>query len=530
VRPALTLALLLAAAPAALAADAPAAKADLTFENRGIVTLRATITGADPAERAAAIVKRLEALEENELGGEITIHALKIGTQEGKAVYLGRKLLFALVQGDLDPVSDETVDQLAANAKARLAEAFKARKERLSPQAVLRGAIYSAAATAALVLVVWLLLLARRGLQARLAARAQESLTWLVVRGVDMRAQVALYLRRTFTLGFWIITLVLLYLWAAFVLEQFPYTQPWGTALAGRMWAVVADLALAVAASIPGLFTVAVIFAVTVFIERLVRTFFFAVERGTIEFAGLHRETVSATRRIALTLIWLFAIAFAYPFLPGSGSQAFQGISILAGLMLTLGSAGLVTQAMNGLVLVYSRALARDDFVKIGELEGTVLEVGTLSTKICSVEGEEVTVPNSVVVSSQIKNYSRRASTQGPTVSTSVSIGYDVPWRQVQALLVEAALATQGVKSDPAPYVLQRSLSDFYVVYDLIASIGDSHRRPSVQSALLANILDKFNERGVQILSPHYMQQPGEPAVVPKEKWFAAPAKKKEGA
>lgn len=516
-----SLLLLLALAPAARAADSPAV---LRFENREIVTLRATMAGSAPAERVAAIERRLEAIEEKELATELSTQPMKFGSQQGVAFYLGKKLLLAIFQGDIDPLSDETLDQVAERAKARLAAALKAKAERLSPQAMLRGAIYSLAATVALALSAWGFLALRRWLQSRLAALADEPLGWLVVRGVDMRAQAMQYLRGMLGFAWWVLLLLLLYAWTAFVLDQFPYTQPWGAALAGRMWSVVKDLAFGVLASIPGLFTVVVIIAVALFVTRIVSAFFLGIERGRIHFAGLHPETASATRRIALTLIWLFAIAFAYPFLPGAGSQAFQGISILAGLMLTLGSAGLVTQAMNGLVLVYSRALARDEYVRIGEVEGTVTDVGTLSTKILTPESEEVTIPNSVVVSSQIKNYSRLAKSQGATIAASVTIGYDAPWRQVEAMLIEAARRTRGVSPQPAPRVLQRSLADFYVVYELIATIEEPRQRPATLSDLLANIQDQFNAHGVQILSPHFMHQPDKPALVPKEKWFAAPA------
>jgi len=524
-----SLLLLLLFAPIAHAADAdqPRPEVALEFENRHIATLRATIAGVGPAERVAAIGRGLDALEESELDGKIRTQQLQVGSQPGAAFYLDRKLLFAVFATDLDPLSDETLDSVVADAKDRFAAALKARKERLSPRAIAYGTGYSLAATVAFALGVWILLVGRRRLQARLIAQAETSLHWLVVHGMDLRAQAIRHLSRILSFASWLLLLILAYLWTTFVLGQFPYTQPWGAVLAGRMWSVVKNLGLSVVAAIPGLFTVVVIISITLLVDRVVRAFFFAVERGRIEFGVLNSATASATRRIAITLMWLFAIAFAYPFLPGAGSQAFQGISIIAGVMLTLGSAGLVAQAMNGLVLVYSRALSKDEFVRIGEIEGTVTEVGTLVTKILTPENEEVTIPNSVVVSSQIKNYSR-FKTQGPTLSASVTIGYDAPWRQVVAMLTEAARRTQGVKPEPGPRVLQRSLSDFYVAYELIAVIEDPRLRPTVMSELLANIQDQFNEHGVQILSPHFMQQPDKPVLVPKEKWFATPAAPKQ--
>jgi small-conductance mechanosensitive channel len=170
---------------------------------------------------------------------------------------------------------------------------------------------------------------------------------------------------------------------------------------------------------------------------------------------GLHAETVNATHRIVNILVWGLGIAVAYPFIPMSDSDAFKGLSVMFGFMLTLGSAGIVNQLMSGLVLVYSRALSVGDFVDLGETVGVVSEVGALSTKIINMRNEEVTIPNAVLVGSPIKNYSRLAGARGTLVSTKVTIGYDTPWRQVHAMLIAAAEQTPGLRSLPRPFVYQ---------------------------------------------------------------------------
>jgi len=238
----------------------------------------------------------------------------------------------------------------------------------------------------------------------------------------------------------------------------------------------------------------------------------------------VHPETTSATRRIVSILVWGLGIAVAYPYLPGSGSEAFKGLSVLFGLMLTLGSTSLVTQAMSGLVIVYSRALRKGDFVEVNDVQGTVTEVAALATKIVNVRNEEITIPNSVLVSSPIRNYSRLAGDSGTLLATKVTIGYDAPWRQVQALLIEAARRTPAVRREPAPYVYQRALSDFYVEYELFVGIDRPRERIPILSALHANIPDAFNEHGVQIMSPHFEGQPPNAVLVPKEQWHAPPA------
>jgi small-conductance mechanosensitive channel len=197
---------------------------------------------------------------------------------------------------------------------------------------------------------------------------------------------------------------------------------------------------------------------------------------------------------------------------------------VLLGLVLSLGSTGLVTQAMSGLVVVYSRALRRGDFVRINDIEGVVSEVATLATKIVNVRNEEITIPNSVLVSNSIHNFSKLAGTQGTLITSKVTIGYDAPWRQVHALLISAAEKTPGVRSDPKPYVYQRALSDFYVEYEVFVHIDRAADRIPLLSALHANIQDEFNEHGVQIMSPHFLSQPDQPVVVPKSHWFRTPA------
>jgi small-conductance mechanosensitive channel len=216
--------------------------------------------------------------------------------------------------------------------------------------------------------------------------------------------------------------------------------------------------------------------------------------------------------------------------LPGSGSDAFKGVSVLTGLMLSIGAAGIVGQAASGLIIMYSRVVRPGEYVRIGDSEGTVTELGMFSTRLNTGLGEEVVLPNAYVVSNSTKNYSRVVGGAGFVVDASVTIGYATPWRQVHAMLLEAARRTGGIVSDPAPYVIQTALSDFYVAYRLVAYAGPEapKRRALVVNELNGNIQDVFNEHDVQIMSPHYMMDPDQPQVVPKAKWFAPPAQPPE--
>jgi small-conductance mechanosensitive channel len=154
----------------------------------------------------------------------------------------------------------------------------------------------------------------------------------------------------------------------------------------------------------------------------MVDGFFRAVEEEAMTVTWLAPDTAKATRRLTAVLIWVFALTVAYPYIPGSNSDAFKGISVFVGLMVSLGSAGLVNQVMSGLVVAYSRALKAGDFVRVGTTEGTVGEVGMLSTKVITPKREAVTVPNAVLVGSPITNYSRLADGQGAIVGTKVTM------------------------------------------------------------------------------------------------------------
>jgi small-conductance mechanosensitive channel len=236
---------------------------------------------------------------------------------------------------------------------------------------------------------------------------------------------------------------------------------------------------------------------------------------------------VAPTRRIVNLAIWLFAVAMAYPYLPGSGTEAFKGLSVLVGLMISLGASSVVGQAAAGLILMYTRTLRPGEYVRINDFEGTVMEQGMFVTRIRTGLGEELTISNALVVGAVTKNYSRVVKGPGFVLDTVVTIGYDAPWRQVEAMLLEAARRTEGVVPEPAALVFQTALSDFYVEYRLVTYAMPSRPVPRalVLSALHANIQDVFNEYGVQIMSPHYLGDPEKAKVVPVSEWHAAPAR-----
>jgi len=326
---------------------------------------------------------------------------------------------------------------------------------------------------------------------------------------------------------FWGLGLVLAYTWVTFVLNQFPYSKPWGNHLSIFLLQLIKDFGIAVIDSIPNLFIVLVIFLSARLFIRVLTAFFNSAENGIFKSAWLQPETMRVTRRLVVGLIWIFALVIAYPYLPGANTEAFKGVSVVVGLMLSFGSAGLVGQAVGGLVVVYSRTFRTGEFVRIGEYEGEIREIGILSTKMLTLKQEEITIPNAVLVGSTTINYSRHASADGSVISTTITIGYDAPWRQVHCLLLLATERTSNVLQVPKPFVLQRSLSDYYVEYQLLFRIRLPEQRYLVLSELHGHIQDAFNEYGVQIMSPHFVMQPDKTIVVPVSDWYKPPAAQK---
>jgi small-conductance mechanosensitive channel len=508
-----------AIASAARVAQRTDEPATLVYANRPIITFRATILSRTPAARAAAASQALDSLVAQVPGGEVTTHAYDGGT----LVSLGGRPVFAVLAADVDPLAGELLDTKVREAASRLTVAVREAGELRSPRQLLRSVALAIGATILYVLLLWILI--RLDMRAAAAAgRAMERrLRALPAGEVMVVARAPLLVQRLLTIVGVALALLLTYSWLTIILRRFPYTRPWGETLRTSLFSAVASGGRSLLDHLPNLLTVLAIVLLTRFVVRLVTFAFRTVEEGRVTLPGVFPETAQPTRRIAVALLWIFALVLSYEFLPGAKSDAFKGVSVFIGLIISLGSTGIMNQVMSGLMVTYSRAVRVGDFVRIGDVEGTVTQLGTLSTKIKTPRNEEVTLPNALVVTQAATNFSRHAD-DGVMAPASVTIGYDVPWRQVQALLVMAAERTPGVRRRPAPVVLQTALGDFAVEYKVLVCVDQPHRRIVTLDALHANIQDAFNEYGVQIMSPAYEADPGERKTVPPSQWYAAPA------
>ncbi len=302
------------------------------------------------------------------------------------------------------------------------------------------------------------------------------------------------------------------------VFSLIPWTKPWATSLFNYVLETFMSVVLAIINYLPDLVVAVVILAFAGYFVKFTRLVFKGIENKRITVPGFYSEWAKPTFNLARILIIAFAIVVVFPYLPGSDSPAFQGVSIFLGVLFSLGSTGAVANMVAGIVLTYMRAFEIGDRVKIAGTLGDVVEKTLLVTRLTTAKNVDITIPNSLVLSNQIINFSTLESEKGLILHTTVTIGYDMPWRKIHELLLTAASLTDSVESEPAPFVLQTSLDDFYVSYELNAYTSQSLQMPRIYSELHQNIQDQFFEAGVEIMSPHFSAiRDGNAVSIPEE-------------
>lgn len=524
----LLLPMLVLAEPQAEDAAGSYGQAGLKVANRTIMVFRSSLLGEVPEVRAARARSVINEVLDSSADLEVSLQV----SQQNYIVLLGGHRGFIVTPDDIDPLEHDSTESMARDAADKLRQVVSETQEGRDLRFMLTAGGYSVAATLVFILLIRAIYFLRRKALAVLPDLMQRHARVLKVGSTQVVDAYQLYpvVSRVLHALRWMLMLLLGYEWLSFVLSRFPYTRPWGESLNTYLLDVIVYLFQGVVSAMPGLGVAVAIFfiarGISSFAQRLLARM---AAPGSSE-AWLNAETLQPTRRLMALAIWLFALAMAYPYLPGAGTEAFKGLSVLIGLMVSLGASSVVGQAASGLILTYTRTLRPGEYVRVGEHEGTVTEMGMFTTRIRTGLGEMLTIPNSMITGTVTKNYSRAVNGQGYVVDTTVTIGYDTPWRQVEAMLIEAAGRTEGIVSSPAAEVFQTALADYYPEYRLVAHAVPRHPRPraALLSALHANIQDVFNEYGVQIMSPHYIADPQHDKLVPREHWYQPPAKPPE--
>jgi small-conductance mechanosensitive channel len=452
-------------------------------------------------ERAAAVAQRVSRLS------RAGIDSLVLAPSETSTdIVAGETVLMTVTDADAAAVGRPRA-VLAAEDAAALAAELKRVSLRATIRTVVLGAFWTLVATG--VLAVLLAGLGRvyprtyAALESRRRRLPTLRIQKLEILSADTLANFLLGAHRLLRI---VVVAVLLYLYLPLVLGFFPWTQR----LSGSLFSYVTTPLLSVGRGLinylPNVFFIAVIVLVTRYALKLVHLVFGAIERGTLTFGAFERDWAEPTYKIVRFLIIAFAFVVLFPYLPGSRSEAFKGVTLFLGVLFSLGSSSAIANIVAGVVLTYTRAFNVGDRVKIGDTTGDVVTKTLLVTRVRTIKNVDITIPNAMVLGTHIQNYTAMAKADGLILHTGVSIGYDAPWKQVHELLIAAALATPGVLKRPEPFVFQTGLDDFYVSYELNAYTDQPAVMAHTYSLLHANIQDKFNEGGVEILSPHYAQ------------------------
>lgn len=325
----------------------------------------------------------------------------------------------------------------------------------------------------------------------------------------------------------WVIYLIALYFYLSFVLLSFTETRPIAQLLLTYVSEPMVDVMLGFVAFLPNFITLTIIVILTKYLVNGLRLFMDNVEAGTFRLANFEPHWITPTFNIGRVLIVAVAVVFAYPHIPGSDSKAFQGLTILAGIMVSLGSNTVVSNMMAGLFVIYRRSTNIGDRIKVGEQVGDVIEIKLMETLIKSIKNEMISIPNAQLLNSEVINYSRKIDGRGLLVHTTVGIGYEEPQEKIKAMLVEAANRTSSLRKSPDPFVLCTSLADYAINYQVNAFTTRGSLLPKILSDLHFNIIDVFNENNVQIMTPSYMVDPEE-MKIPKEEWDGQLALRKE--
>lgn len=479
---------------------------------------------AFPAEkRAKGISARIEQVASNQ---EFDPGALQLSSQENAtSVVAGNQNIVTIFDTDARPENLEH-KELAQVYLVKIREAIIAYRKARTPDALIRSGLYIALATFAFLAFVWLGMRGMRKFDTLLERQLRAKLEGLESKSFQIVRAQQLWSALDGTLKFsWLAVSVLAGLWyLEFALSMLPWTRKFGDSLLVLLIKPLHIMARGLVDMMPDLAFLVVLAFVVRYVLKALRIFFGGVAEQVIRLKDFDADWAWPTYRLVKILIIAFSLVIAFPYIPGSGSDAFKGVSVFIGIVVSLGSSSVIANVIAGYTMIYRRAFKLGDRIKVGEYVGDVIEVRQLVTHLRTVKNEEIVVPNSMIINSSVVNFSTQARKGMLILHTTVGIGYETPWRQVEAMLLQAAARTQEVKNDPSPFILQKALGDFCVNYELNVYCDNAQAMNEIYTSLHRNILDVFNENGVQIMTPAYVSDPEQPKIVPKDQWYAAPA------
>lgn len=479
-------------------ADSPGV---VDIEGRPVLTVYEAVGTLSPKQRASLIEGRILSFAAK--GG--SPDAIRFQSHDGwTEIFVDNVLMMAVTDADAR-MAGKPREQLAAQDAESLRKAIHNYRQDHSWRFILKGLLYTGLSTLILGILLWLINLTRIAASRRVKTYIYTSAR-LTTKSA-LHVSVAYLGPLTLALGGvarWVLILGLFQAYLAVTLGFFSFTRGLSLGVTKWVFSQLAMLGKSAVGYLPNLVVIGVIALITYYLFRLLRLISGQICKGELNIRGFYPDWAEPTEKLIRILLLALALVVAFPYLPGAKSPAFQGISIFLGVLLSLGSSSAVANAIAGVILTYMRSFLVGDWVQIDDSTGEVVEKTLLVTRVLTPKSEIITIPNATVMSGSVKNYSVEAKKSGVIFHITVTIGYDAPWRTVHQLLVDAASATEHVRKSPSPFVLQTSLDDFYVAYELNAYTDTPREMLCIYSDLHKHIQDKFNEAGVEICSPHF--------------------------
>ena len=495
-----------------------------TVQVDGRSLFRVVGISAFPADRRARLLAdQIEKFAENRT---LDVDQIKVvEAPDFSTIELGTTSHFIVLDADaaLEGVRRQVLTQVIRERVVEVVQQYRVERE---SGYLLKNAGFAAGATMLVVLLLWGARRMLKRVAVQIESRYRRSMGGLRIDSFQIIEEEQLWslVRSTFLTLWWLLALGLCYGYLEQVLSRFPWTRGFASSLIRLVIEPLERMTSAFLHYIPDLVFLLVLVVLVRYLLKLTRFFFLGVAHSTVKVAGFEGEWAMPTYALVRVCIVAFALVIAFPYLPGSNSDAFKGISVFLGVLLSIGSSTIIGNVMAGYSLLYRRAFRVGDVVQIGKNVGEIAAIRQQVTILRTPKNEEIIIPNSMILNTEITNFSIMAREGRLVLHSSVTIGYDTPWRQVEAMLIEGARRTEGLLTSPVPFVHQRSLGDFYVDYEINAFCDNAGAVPELTTRLHRNILDVFNEFGVQIMSPHFEVQPQAAVLVPKEQWYAAPA------
>jgi len=358
------------------------------------------------------------------------------------------------------------------------------------------------------IILIWLIWFFFKRLEKRLDHANREEIKPLIIKNFKLLTtkQVVRIIEFFLRALKYLITALQLFLTIPIIFSFFSATRNVASTLFAYMLNPVKNIAIGAVKYVPNLFYIIIIIIITRYVLKGLKFFAVQIEKGKLKLPHFYTEWAAPTYRILQVLLWAFTIAIIYPYLPGSDSRAFQGVSVFVGIIFSLGSSSAIGNLVAGLVITYMRSFKLGDLVKIKEITGFVVEKNLMVVRLKTHKNEYVTFPNLMILGSNIINYNTSSDEdeEGLIIFAEVTVGYSTPWQTVHDILINAALNTEHVQKKPKPFVLQTKLDDFYVCYQINCYTKDVEKIPRIYTLLYENIQNGFNDSGIDMTSAHY--------------------------